>query len=168
MFEQEVWICKSGYVAVWPMRKRSGSPGMDRAAEPGRRLRTKWTQEVPLLGERRVTRGERWKPRCRSVELPADPRNSVFCREGSLLVASGETGASWAARGEAPEHELSDRAGHRAGLRGTGQEDLEERSSGVSRLTAASTVQLGLLGLPWAVLVPRPFLLNLGQVGVPP
>lgn len=118
-------------------------------------------------------RGERWKPPRRSAELPADPRGHIFRREGSLLVTSGETGANWAARRGVPEHKLSDRAGHGAGVRGTGREDVEERNSGVPWLMAVSSAWTGLAGFPVgssgsAAFPVKPLNLTPGQVGMPP
>lgn len=129
-FDKEVWPWKSGYVIIWP---RDGLCG-----RAGGKVEDQVDTGSPSTRREKGRERRKVEPSPRSVQLPADPRSGVFRREGSPLVTSGETGASWAAHVGVPEHKLSDGAGRRAGLRGTGREDIEERNSGVPRLRAVS------------------------------
>lgn len=110
-FDKEVWPWKSGYVVIWP---RDGPCG-----RAGGKVEDQVDTGSPSTRREKGRERRKVEPSPRSVQLPADPRSGVFRREGSPLVTSGETAASWAARVEVPEHKLSDGAGCRAGLRGT-------------------------------------------------
>lgn len=159
-FDKEVWPWKSGYVVIWP---RDGPCG-----RAGGKVEDQVDTRSPSTRREKGRERRKVEPSPRSVQLPADPRSGVFRREGSPLVTSGETAASWAARVEVPEHKLSDGAGCRAGLRrarsqsrfaGDGQRGYRGEEFGCAPAQGC-VLRLGLLGLPWAVLVLRPFLLK--------